>query len=208
MITVQPVLEIPSHEPFGLWPVSDVEPFSFLALDGTLTPDGVGATVMALATCNDLDDEDDLPPRPDDPLGGFLHGLLTRDPLIASGGLRVTDTLTGTLLVPGCCSGLEDRGDWWDVLDGDGHAAWLGHDPSPRAERHGSAVRLTVDSATDTGRRIDVPVAELRRLLTAVEEDLADFLALAARWAEEHLPDHSERLGGALARALAPPPRN
>ncbi|MGW1534561.1 hypothetical protein [Streptomyces aureus] len=109
---------------------------------------------------------------------------------------------------PARCSGLEDRGGWWDVLDGDGPAAWLGHDPSPRAERDGSTVRLTVDSAADTGRRIDVPVAELRRLLAAVEEDLADFLAPAARWADEHLPDQSERVGGALARALAPPPRN
>ncbi|MFF3889296.1 hypothetical protein [Streptomyces sp. NPDC001914] len=208
MITVRPVLEIPGHESFGLWPVSDVEPFTFLALDGTLAPDGVGTAVMALASCNDLDPGDDRPPRPDDPLGGFLHGLLTMDPLFAVGGLQVTDTVTGTRLVPGCCSGLEDRGDWWDVLDGDGGAAWLGHDPSPSAERHGSTVRLTVDTAADTSPWIDVPVPELRQLLTAVEEDLADFLTLAARWATEHLPDHSQRVGSALTRALTLPPRN
>ncbi|MFE4695481.1 hypothetical protein ACFRIC_00170 [Streptomyces sp. NPDC056738] len=208
MIIVRPVLEIPSHESFDLWPVSDVTPYTFLALDGTLTPADVGTAVMALAACNDLDPGDDRPPRPDDPLGGFLHGLLTMDPLFAAGGLQVTATVTGTRLVPGCCSGLEDRGDWLDVLDGDGCAAWLGHDPSPSAERHGSMVRLTVDSGAETSQWIDVPVAELRHLLAAAEEDLADFLALATRWAAEHLPDHAERVGDAIARAVALPPRN
>lgn len=105
MITVRPVLEIPGHESFGLWPVSDVEPFTFLALDGTLAPDGVGTAVMALASCNDLDPGDDRPSRPDDPLGGFLHGLLTMDPLFAAGGLQVTDTVTGTRLVPAAAAG-------------------------------------------------------------------------------------------------------
>ncbi|WP_339134670.1 hypothetical protein WJM95_33600 [Streptomyces sp. f51] len=203
MITVRPVLEIPSHDSFGLWPVSDVPSYDFMALDGTLTPDAVGTAVMALAIGNDVDPGDDRPPRPGDPLGGFLHGLLTVDPLFAAGGLEVTDTVTGTRLVPGCCAGLEDRGDWWHVLDGDGSAVWLGHDPSPSAERRGSTVRLTVDADADAGQWIDVPVAELRPLLAAVEEDLAGFLSLAARWAAEHLLDHAERVGDALARAVA-----
>ncbi|MFE0044845.1 hypothetical protein [Streptomyces albireticuli] len=207
MITVRPVLEIPGHEGFALWPISDVEPYTFLALDGELAPDDVGTAVMALAACNDIDPEDDRPPRPEDPLGGFLHGLLTMDPLFAAGGLQVIDTVTGTRLVPGCCSGLEDRGDWWDVLDDDGSAAWFGHDPSPGAERRGSVIRLTVDARADTGQWIDVPVTELRHLLAGAEEDLAGFLDLATRWASRHLPDHSERLGHALARALALPPR-
>ncbi|MCN9243729.1 hypothetical protein NGF19_23575 [Streptomyces sp. RY43-2] len=208
MITVRPGLEIPSHEGFDLWPISQVEPYSFLALDGAMTPDDVGTAVMALAACNDIDPGADRPPRPDDPLGGFLHGLLTREPLFAAGGLEVIDSITGTRLVPGCCSGLEDRGDWWGVLDGDGSAAWLGHDPSPTIERHGPTVRLTVDSDADTAQWIDVSVTELRHLLTGVEKDLADFLYLATRWATGQLSDHAEPVGHALARALTLPPRN
>ncbi|MFE5051292.1 hypothetical protein ACFRAI_33860 [Streptomyces sp. NPDC056637] len=208
MITVRPVLEIPCRLGFDLWPVSGAEPYTFLALDGHLAPDEVGTAVMAVAACNDVDPTDGLPPPPDDPLGGFLHGLLTMDPLFAAGGLQVVDSDTGTRLVPGCCSGLEDRGDWWEVLDGGVSVAWFGHDPSPAAELHGSFVRLTVDSAADSSQRIDVSSAELRHLLAGVEKDLVDFLGLAAGWGAEHLPDHWERLGDALAQALAMPPRN
>ncbi|MFG2658700.1 hypothetical protein [Streptomyces sp. NPDC048425] len=208
VITVRPVLEIPNRVGFGLWPVSAAEPYKFLALDGHLTPDEVGTAVMALAACNDVDPTDDCPPRPDDPLGSFLHGLLTMDPLFAAGGLQVVDSVTGTRMVPGCCSGLEDRGDWWEVLDGGATAAWFGHDPSPAAELHGSIVRLTADSDTDNGQWIEVPSIELRRLLAGVERDLVDFLGLAAGWVTQHLPDHSERVGDALVQALALPPRN
>ncbi|MEV1026479.1 hypothetical protein [Streptomyces sp. NPDC050264] len=208
MITVQPVLEVPSRVGFDLWPISDAEPFTFLALDGQLTPDEVSTAVMALAACNDIDPSDDRPPRPGDPLGGFLHGLLTMDPLFAAGGLQVIDTETGTRVMPGCCTGLEDRGDWWEVLDGDASVAWFGHDPSPAAECHGGVVRLTVDAEADTGQWIDVAADELRRLLAAAERDLVDFLDLAAVWATEQLPEHSERVGAALVRALAVPPRN
>ncbi|MGV9453774.1 hypothetical protein [Streptomyces sp. NPDC003635] len=42
------------------------------------------------------------------------------DHLFESGGLRITDTATGTTLLPGCCHGLGERRDWLEVVDGDG----------------------------------------------------------------------------------------
>lgn len=210
---MQPVLEISGPEGFDLWPVAEIEPYSFLPLGGTLAPDEIGTAVMALASCNDVDPDDDRPPRPADPLGSFLHGLLTLDPLFASGGLRVTDTDTDTVLVPGCCSGLEDRDEWWEVVDGRSSAAGFGHDPSPLVERHGDTVHLTVDTEADTSPTIRVPVADLRRLLTGAERDLATFLRLATRWTAAHLPGRSEELSRAITRALtlpdpAPPGRS
>ncbi|MFE0508820.1 hypothetical protein [Streptomyces sp. NPDC058964] len=202
MITVQPVLEIPPYEGFDLWPIAGVAPYSFLPLSGALTPNEVGTAVMALASCNDIDPGDDRPPRPDDRLGSFLHGLLTSDPLFASGGFQVTDTSTGTRLVPGCCNGLEDRGDWWEVLDNEDIAVGFGHNPSPTAERRGATVRLTVDGDTDGSPCIDLPAGELRHLLEGAERELADFLRLATLWTAGHLPDHSERVNRALQRAL------
>ncbi|MFE3929986.1 hypothetical protein [Streptomyces sp. YIM B13508] len=50
---------------------------------------------------------------------------------------------------------------------------------------------------------IELTVGELRRLLTAAERDLTEFLALAAAWAIRQLPRHADPVTSALARALA-----
>ncbi|MET7620464.1 hypothetical protein [Streptomyces sp. NPDC005408] len=201
MIVVQPVLEIYASDGFALWPVAEFETYGFLPLSGVLSPAEVGTAVMRIADYNDIDPEDDSPPRPTDPLGAFLHGLLTMDDLLSPGGLRVTDTATGITFLPGCCNGLEEWRDWLEVVDGDGRASF-GHDPSPLAERLGSTVQLTVDAEQDDSPVIELPVAELRPLLAGAERDLADFLKLAADWAAQHLPNHVTPVTTALAQAL------
>ncbi|MFD8996432.1 hypothetical protein [Streptomyces abikoensis] len=201
MIVLQPVLEICAPDGFALWPVAEFEPYGFLPLNGALGPAELGTAIMRIADCNNIETDDDQPPRPADPLGSFLHGLLTTHDLFAAGGLRVTDTTTGTTLLPGCCNGLEEWRDWLEVLDGDGWASF-GHDPSPLAERLGDTVRLTVDAEQDDSPVIELPVSELRGLLAAAERDLVDFLQLAADWAAQHLPDQASSVTAALARAL------
>ncbi|AXL93582.1 hypothetical protein C4J65_31605 [Streptomyces sp. CB09001] len=204
MIVLQPVLEVSDPAGFTLWPVAGIEPYGFLPLSGALAPAEVGTAIMSIAAHNDVVPADDRPPRPADPLGSFLHGLLTVDDVFASGGLRVTDTATGVTLLPGCCNGLEERHDWFDVLDGDGWASF-GHDPSPLAERHGDAVRLTVDADRDDSPVIELAVGDLRHLLTGAERDLTEFLALTAAWAVRQLPDHAAQVTAALGRALLLP---
>jgi hypothetical protein len=195
VISLQPVLETYSPAGFDLWPVAGSAPYGFLALDGTLGPAQVGTAVMRIAACNDVDPEHDgRPPRPADPLGSFLHGLLTMpDPLFAAGGLRVTDTVVGTTLVPGCCTGLEDWREWFDVVEADVDGG------------RGRFGRLTVDAERDDSPVIEVPVAELRLLLAGAERDLAAFLLLAADWAAVQLPGHAGPVIAALARALDMP---
>lgn len=203
MFVLQPVLEVYALDGFALWPVTAPLSYGFLPLNGALSPEGVGTAVMRIAERNDVGPEDgDLhPQRPPDPLGSFLHGLLTMEDLSAPGGLRITDTTTGTILMPGCCNGLDERRDWRDVLDGDGWASF-GHDPFPLAERVGDMVRLTVDAQQDDSPVIELPAADMRRLLTGAEHDLSDFLQLVAAWAAEWLPDHDSRVTAAIACAL------
>ncbi|MEV6670070.1 hypothetical protein [Streptomyces sp. NPDC051162] len=203
MIVMQPVLEARTPDGFDLWPVAEIEPFSHLPLSGELTPAEVGTAVMSIAGCNDIDPEEgERPPRPADPLGFFLHGLLTFDDLFAAGGMRVTDTSGGATFLPGCCNGLEEWRDWGEVVDGSGWASF-GHDPAPLAERFGDTVRLTVDAEQSDSPVIELPVTELRRLLDGAEDDLANFLALAADWAAHWLPGRFAPVTAALARALA-----
>ena len=203
---MQPVLEVYPPDGFGLWPVADAVPFGFMALSGELTPLEVGTAVMRIAGCNDIDPEHNgRPPRPTDPLGSFLHGLLTFDTPFAAGGLRVTDSATGVVFLPGCCNGLEDWREWHQVLDGSGRTGF-GHDPAPCAERHGGTVRLIVDAEQSDSPVIELSVTDLRRLLAGAEHDLVSFLALAADWAVQHLPGHAAPVTAALARALDLPP--
>ncbi|WP_371619575.1 hypothetical protein [Streptomyces sp. NBC_00454] len=204
---MQPVLEMNTPDDFGLWPVLQAERGTFLPLSGGLSPIEIGTALMRIAACNDVDpaDDGDLPPRPADPLGGFLHGLLNLDSPYAAGGLRVTDTSTGIVFPPGCCDGLDDWHDWYKVVDASGVVGY-GHGPeSLLAKRVGDTVRLTTDTDQDGSSVIELPVTELRRLLTDAERDLTEFLAAATDWLSEHLPEHSVPLTAALARALVLP---
>ncbi|WP_432127061.1 hypothetical protein [Streptomyces sp. bgisy082] len=203
MIALHPVLEVHSADGFDLWPVAALAPYDFMPLNGGLTPAEVGTAVLSIARANDVEREPD-PRRPPDPLGAFLHGLLTMDDPFAPGGLRVTDTTTGAVLSPGCCNGLDERTDWSEVVDGDGRASF-GHDPSPVAERIGDRARLTVDADREDSPVIDLPLTDLSHLLTAAEHDLTAFLHLATAWAATHLPAHAAPLHRALARALGLP---
>lgn len=200
---MQPVLEILAGDGFALWPVGEHESYGYLVLGGGLTPEEVGTAVMRIAECNDFEPEEEHGPCPIDPLGTFLHGLLTMPDLFAAGGFRVSDNATDTVFVePGCCCGLETWRDWLEVLDGTGYAGF-GHDPSSVAERVGDTVRLTLDVYGEKGNAvIELPVDLVRTLVTGAQRDLQDFLSLAGTWAEQHVSAHAAAVTAALARAL------
>ncbi|MEE1831815.1 hypothetical protein [Streptomyces sp. SP17KL33] len=200
---MQPVLEIAAADGFALWPIGEHESYGYLALHGQLTPEQVGTAIMRIAECNDFEPEEEHGPCPSDPIGVFLHGMLTMPDLLAAGGFRVTDDAAGTVFIdPGCCNGLETWREWAEVLDGTGCASF-GHDPSSMAERVGDTVRLTLDVyAADGSPVIELPVDEVRALVTGAQQDLRDFHDLAGSWAEHHLPLYATALTAALARAL------
>ncbi|MEU0274998.1 hypothetical protein [Streptomyces sp. NPDC006307] len=200
---MQPVLAISAADDFALWPIGEHESYGYLVLNGKLTPAEVGTAVMRIANCNDFEPEEEHGSRPTDPLGTFLHGLLTMPDLFATGGFRVSDDTTDTVFVePGCCNGLETWRDWLEVLDGTG-CSYFGHDPSSVAERVGDIVRLTLDAhGTDGSPVIELSVDQIRKLVTGAQQDLQDFLRLAGTWAEQHLPAQAAAVTTALARAL------
>ncbi|MGW2372361.1 hypothetical protein [Kitasatospora sp. NPDC001683] len=197
---MQPVLEMDApDEDFALWPTGSFEPYGFLVLDGRLTPRDVGSALWRIAGANEDAPEDD---SEDGGPEAFLHGLLTAEYLVAPGGFRVTDGATGAVFAPGCCNGLEEWREWLDVTDGSGEG-WFGHDPYAAAQRVGGTVRLTADTEVAHSPVIEVPVAELRRLLAGAEQDLRDFVRLAGGWAARRFPEHAPAVTAALTRALA-----
>ncbi|MFD7862389.1 hypothetical protein [Streptomyces sp. NPDC059783] len=205
MIVMQPVVEAYSPEGFDLWPTAVAGPSGFLPLHSALSSAEVGSAVMCIAKCNDIDPDGDRPPRPADPLGSFLHGLLTFDTPFASGGLEVTDPSSGHAFLPGCCDGLEDWRDWYRLIE-DGHTLTFGHEPvSPVAEHVGATVRLTANTDQPNSPVIELPATDLRALLAGVEQSLLGFLDRAAAWALVHLPNLDVPVTTALARAMDVP---
>ncbi|MEU8813396.1 hypothetical protein [Actinoplanes sp. NPDC048796] len=93
--------------------------------------------------------------------------------LIINGGLRLHDSATGNVVVPGCCAGLEDWRDWADALSGS--PVWLGHDPEPQIEMIGDDLRIRQDGAHrdhDAPSYVDVPRDLPPALLLDVRHDL------------------------------------
>lgn len=210
VITIRPTLETRAQEDFDLWPAAPLRPFSDLRLHGGLTPAEIGAALAGLAEANwaELEAEAEAEAEADeadaagDPVGAFLHGLLTTDALYVPGGLWITDMATGTVVKSGCCCGIEEWRDWYSLLDGT-NGIWLGHDPEPLAELRGETVWLKADDERPQSPELEFPASVLRAGLAEVERDLRAFHASAVAFAAEHLPAHAPALTAVLARAFA-----
>ncbi|MFB7241015.1 hypothetical protein CW362_10320 [Streptomyces populi] len=196
MIVIHAVLETRALPDFSFWPVAEQPPYRLMSLSGALSPDQAGTAMATLADYNSH--------RADVGQAGsaaaFLSSLLGEEGFVAPGGLRVQDTDTGTTVTPGCCCGLEDWREWLEIADGG--ETWLGHDPTPWTEQLGETVLLRPDGEIP-GPVIEIPRAELTRLLLGVQRDLADFLLLVSVWAARHAPESAEAMVEAFDRSLA-----
>lgn len=194
------VLETYEARDFTIWPVAGHPEGRFLSLSADLSPRQVGTAMAVLTTYNK-----GLPRKRGERLAvdGMhqVRRLLTAECVVAPGGLRVRDTVTGVTASPGCCFGLESWRDWLDLLKGE--EPWLGHDPAPQAEHVGEVIRLWPDAARQEGLPIDIPRAELRGLLGGVRGDLAGFLNSAERWASCRFAPVTAALVATLDESLA-----
>lgn len=196
---LQPVLEVGRVDDFPLWPVADVGPW--LALSDALTADEVGAAVARIAAYNHLDDRT-VWPGDDDPLTAVLP-VVAAGPepgsLVVPGGLRLTDPVTGARVDPGCCSGLEDWREWYEIPAG--RSPDLGHDPDPWVERRpGGTVRVWADEEGSSW--VDTHVEDLTGLVDGVRADLAGFLRALRSWADDVVPAGADKLVANLDRHL------
>ncbi|MEU4556718.1 hypothetical protein [Micromonospora violae] len=181
VITMEAVIEVPavtdgSPPP---WPVAAMAPGSWLVLNAGCADDQVGLFVAALAGRIEVQ-----PPGGRDEV---VNALLAEEFLIAAGGLQVRDRTIGTVVMPGCCAGLEDWRDWAQVLIGD--SPWLGHDPGPEVEVVSDDLRVWQDGGENryrgrwAGIHVDLPHVALPGLLNDVHRALIGFLEALTGWA-------------------------
>lgn len=137
LLIMDAVVETYEARDFTLWPVSEASEGRLLRLCGDLSSRQVG-TAMAVLTRYNLRPRKRGESQAADGVGQ-LRRLLAAECVVAPGGLRIRDTVTGVTVAPGCCVGLENWRDWLGLLDGG--EPWLGHDTEPRVEHAGSVIR-------------------------------------------------------------------
>lgn len=191
MIRLDAVLETFRTPGFTAWPVAVPAADRFLTLSGQMAPAEVG-TAMAV-----IFEYADIPVEPT----GDLHHLLDRhlvkaEALAAPGGLRVRDLTGHAEILPGCCCGLENWREWYDVLKEED--LWLGHDPDTALEYLSGRVRLRQGP-----HEVEIRLADLPALLDAVHRQLQGFLGLVHAWAGEVAPQAADRIVAVLDENFA-----
>ncbi|MFB4284399.1 hypothetical protein ACBJ59_54615 [Nonomuraea sp. MTCD27] len=189
MVIVDVVLETYDAVDFTAWPIAEPSSDRLLALSGQMSPAEVGTAMAVIFSYNRL---------PVEPVASLTQAHLEQhlaeaEALIAPGGLRFRDTGTGVEVAPGCCFGLENWRDWWDVPLG--QETWLGHAPTTQLEHQGQTIRLRQGHQDDTPvHAIEFAFGELQRLLISAQQQLSGFLELVQRWATNIAPGLTDSL--------------
>jgi hypothetical protein len=197
MVIVDVVLETYDVVDFTAWPIAEPSSDRLLALSGQMSPTEVGTAMAVIFSYNHIPVVD---------AAGMTDAhleehLAERAALIAPGGLRFRDTTTNVNVSPGCCFGLENWRDWWNVAHG--QEAWLGHDPTPHVTHDGQIIQLRQhDQDVPPSSPIEITRSELSNLLTTAQQRLTGFLNLAQRWATATAPGLADRLISALDEHL------
>jgi hypothetical protein len=202
-LSVEVVLEIHTSADFDLWPtpVSGCGPY--LRASGEMLEAEVGATVEAFLSS--LYFQSATTARtPEEYVSLALASQCPEDDVPSvDGGLRITDSRTGVVVLPGCCADLDILSCVHDFLAGGRVWGFHGHDPSPSAERIGGGVlRLHVDDERPEAGQIDTSEAEMRERMVDVEGDLRGFLDRLAGWADVYVPGHRAELVALFRAAL------
>ncbi|MFI9051972.1 hypothetical protein [Streptomyces sp. NPDC053427] len=202
MLIVDAVLETVDTADFSFWPVADLPPYRPLALSPRMSLLELGTALATLTDYNSRASGDDRPVTDADEQ---IRRLLEAEKVIAPGGLRFHHTDIGITVSPGCCCGLEDWREWFDVLTGE--TPWLGHDPSPRIEHADTVIRLWPDGGdavtAPSTRPLEIPVGDLAGILQSVRDGMHGFLSLTEQWAASHVPSLAMDLVTKLDKDLA-----
>ncbi len=186
VLIAEAVIELTLHAGFAGWPTSRVVGFGYGRLHAGLTVAEVGSVVWSFLDANHVFDDPDS------------NGATVL------GGVRIIDTTTGAVLMPGCCSDLSGRFDLVrSVADGAGDP-WLGHGPWPAVQFSGNEVRFVVDTERTEEVAFTATLDEARAALDPIEGDLMGFLDTLEQWAAVHVPDRADDVVARFRRGIAP----
>ncbi|MEA5470304.1 hypothetical protein [Spirulina sp. 06S082] len=170
--------------PILLWPIAEVENFTFIRLSEKTSDREIGLIITQLIDYNEIDVKDNI----NDCLQEIIihKNFRGKDKLMIAGGLQVC-SIDGKVIRYGCCSGLEKWRGWLDFLQTK-RSFWTGHDPSPWVEKIGNIVRVWSDGGMTSIKDafyIDFELQEFELALEQVSQDLKAFLLRLESWANQ-----------------------
>lgn len=130
-----------------------------------------------------------------------LRAFVSNEGFVLEGGLQFREN-DEVRVSPGCCGGLEDWSDWFDVQNGETNI-WTGHDPASTIEIDDGTVKIWDDEKTrDESPSIEFSIEEFVENLKNVEQDLNDFLLRLARWTKNIEPALEKEVVGHFAKNM------
>ncbi|MEU4386233.1 hypothetical protein [Promicromonospora sp. NPDC023805] len=174
MLIAEAVIELTDHAGFAGWPSTRAAGFGHLPLHAGLTAEEIGSVVWSFLEANHVFDDPDA------------------DGATVLGGVRITDTKSGAVLVPGCCSDLSGRFDLFESVADGTSDPWLGHSPSPDVRISGNKVRFVIDAERTEEVAFEATLDEFRTALDSIEGDLLGFIATLEQWAPVHVPAQAD----------------
>lgn len=184
MLIAEAVIELTDHAGFAGWPSTRVAGSGHVPLRAGLTVEEIGSVVWSFLDANHVFDDPDA------------------DGATVLGGVRITDTKTGAVLEPGCCSDLSGRFDLFKSAADGTSDPWLGHSPSPGVRISGNKVRFVVDAERTEKVAFKATLDELRTALDSIEGDLLGFLATLEQWAPVHVPGQADDVVARFRRGI------
>ncbi|MFG2078617.1 hypothetical protein [Nonomuraea maritima] len=190
MVIVEVVLETYDAVNFTAWPIAEPSSDRLLTLSDRMSAADVGTAMAVIFSYNNIP----ITHAADLTEAHLQQHLAETEGLIAPGGLRFRDTTTNVNVSPGCCFGLENWRDWWNVAHG--QESWLGHEPTPHITHVGHVIQL--QQHDEGSPSIEITRGELASMLTTAQQHFSGFLDLAQQWAAITTPGLADRLISAL----------
>src|ERR1043165_4075980 len=134
--TIEAIVDIGSFENAIPWTISK-DKFFFVRLYPEITDEDLGSVMLSACSLASVEIVKENPLK-------TLKAFVSDEGFVLEGGLLFKEN--GEVKVgPGCCSGLEDWCDWFDVLNGEVDI-WTGHDPSNLIEINKDIIKIWCDS--------------------------------------------------------------
>lgn len=184
MLIAEAVIELTDHAGFAGWATSRLEGFGYGRLHAHMTAEEVASVVWSFLDANHVFDDPDA------------------DGATVLGGVRITDTTTGAVLIPGCCNDLSGRFELVQCVAEGAGDPWLGHGPRPTVQFSGNDVRFVVDTERTEEVAFTATLGEARAALDPIEGDLRGFLDTLGQWAAVHVPDLADDVVGRFGSGI------